>query len=113
MLINMVLTAISAPFADPNISNTIQSGAGKVHIFKKNSTGSWNHAQVLTAEGSRAFDSLGQSIDLNTAGTQLIASAHGADAAGSGAGALHSFSSTAGGDFMLEKTIFHSDGRPS
>jgi Na+-transporting NADH:ubiquinone oxidoreductase subunit NqrA len=48
--------AISAPFADPNISNSIQSSAGKIHIFLKNATGAWNVNQTLTAENSKAFE---------------------------------------------------------
>jgi hypothetical protein len=103
--------AISAPFADPNISNSIQSSAGKIHIFLKNATGAWNVNQTLTAENSKAFDYLGQSIDMNTDGTQLVASAHGADGAGSGAGALHIFAKGAEGQFSLLRTTYHKDSK--
>jgi hypothetical protein len=99
----------SAPFADPNISNTIQNSAGTVFTFLKNSTGQWNMDQTLTAESSKAFDNLGASMDLNSDGTQLLVSAHGDDAAGSGAGALHIFAKGAGGKFALQKTVFHKD----
>ena len=112
MLMNLIMAVVSAPFADPNVSNTIQFSAGTVTVFKKNSTGSWNAAQSLSVEGTLAGDNLGAAMDLNSDGTRLIVSAHGDDGAGSGAGALHVFARTADGDFLLEKTVFHSDGMP-
>ena len=109
-----LLAAISAPYGDANSSTGANVvSAGHIHIFKRNSTGSWNADQLLTAEGSKAYDYLGFAMDFNAAGTQLVASAHGHDGSStggaSGAGALHMFSRTAEGEFTLQKTVFHSD----
>jgi hypothetical protein len=102
---------VSTPYQDGNSTTTTPIySTGAIYVFKKNSTGDWVVDQKLTAEGSQAYDYLGFSMDINSDGTQLIASAHGHDGAASGAGALHKFSKDAKGKFALEKTIFHKDG---
>eukprot|EP00730_Choanoeca_flexa_P006995 TRINITY_DN12262_c0_g1_i1.p1 TRINITY_DN12262_c0_g1~~TRINITY_DN12262_c0_g1_i1.p1 ORF type:complete len:499 (+),score=94.54 TRINITY_DN12262_c0_g1_i1:781-2277(+) len=105
----------SAPMHDPNTTidgSTTASSAGSIFIYMRNSTGFWTFHQRINNKDQKALDSLGYFMDVDSAGNNIIASAHNDDDAEDNGGALHLFSKDANGMFSLSRTILHSDPAP-
>eukprot|EP00730_Choanoeca_flexa_P005162 TRINITY_DN11892_c0_g4_i1.p1 TRINITY_DN11892_c0_g4~~TRINITY_DN11892_c0_g4_i1.p1 ORF type:complete len:488 (+),score=117.08 TRINITY_DN11892_c0_g4_i1:87-1550(+) len=107
---NMIIC--SAPFHDPNTTidgSTTASSAGSIYVYMRNSTGSWNFHQRINNNKHKANDRLGMSMDIDSWGNSIVASATGVDNADFDVGALHLFTKDANGMFSLTRTLFHSD----
>ena len=88
---------VGAPYDD-----SIDSGAGAVHVFEEG-VGSWTESTTLTVATSQSNDHMG--IALAAADGKLVAGADGNDAVASNGGVAYVFSRPMGGSWTLEDTL--------
>ncbi len=97
------LALVGSPLADSAGSN-----AGVVHVFSRDSGGTWSHVAALTASDAGSNDFLGASAALSS--DRIVAGAHQDDDLGSDAGAAYVFERDSGGAWHQAAKLLAADG---